>query len=72
MIAFHRGTEVLHEDELWGNKISLDLRLFTTNEVVQCLEQVGFKIEEALERDPYPEVEYQSRRGYVLTVKPDR
>jgi SAM-dependent methyltransferase len=73
MIAFHLGTEVLHEDELWGKRISLDLRLFTTNEVVKCLEQAGFKIEESLERDPYPpEVEYQSRRGYILAVKPEK
>ncbi|HYL11338.1 MAG TPA: class I SAM-dependent methyltransferase [Candidatus Acidoferrales bacterium] len=72
LIAFHLGSEVLHENELWGKRISLDLRLFTTNEVVRGLQQAGFKIEEAVERDPYaPEVEYQSRRGYVLAMKPD-
>jgi hypothetical protein len=34
------------------------------------LRTAGFRVEEALERDPYAtEVEYQSRRGYILAVR---
>jgi SAM-dependent methyltransferase len=70
-LAFHLGDEVLHEEDLWGHKISLDLVLFTRKEVELHLANSGFTVIESLERDPYPpEVEYQSRRGYILAQKP--
>ena len=70
-LAFHLGEEVVHEEELWGHKISLDLVLFSRKEVERFLTDAGFSILDSLERDPYPpEVEYQSRRGYILAQKP--
>ncbi len=67
LLAFHLGTETLHEDELWGYAVNLDATLFTLAEVITHLEEAGLRVEEAVERDPYaPEVEYQSRRGYIL------
>ena len=32
--------------------------------------EAGFEIVETLERDPYPDVEHQGRRAYVLATKP--
>jgi SAM-dependent methyltransferase len=70
LITFHLGTEDSHHEELFGRPVSLDVALFTTNEMSGYLRTVGFRVEEALERDPYaPEVEYQSRRGYILAVR---
>ena len=67
LLAFHLGTETLHEDELWGYAVNFDATLFTLAEVVQQAEKAGLAVERAVERDPYaPEVEYQSRRGYML------
>lgn len=67
LLAFHLGGETLHEEELWGYAVSLDVTLFTLAEVEKYLEEAGLRVEEAVERDPYsPEVEYQSRRGYIL------
>lgn len=67
LLAFHLGTETLHEDQLWGYAVNLDATLFTLAEVVTHVEEAGLRVEEAVERDPYaPEVEYQSRRGYIL------
>ena len=34
------------------------------------LTQAGFELEEVIERDPYPEVEVQTRRAYVFARKP--
>lgn len=31
----------------------------------------NLKTIEIIEREPYPDVEYQSRRAYVYAVKPD-
>lgn len=70
-LAFHLGDEVLHEEELWGHRVSLDLVLFLRKEIELDLTNAGFSIIDSLERDPYaPEVEYQSRRAYILSQKP--
>jgi SAM-dependent methyltransferase len=69
LLAFHIGDEVLHEDELWGQKISMDFLLFQPSEIRLDLEKAGFNIEEIVEREPYPDVEYPSRRAYILARK---
>jgi hypothetical protein len=33
------------------------------------LREAGFALEEIVERDPYPDVEYQSRRAYIFARK---
>jgi SAM-dependent methyltransferase len=70
LLAFHVGDEVLHEDELWGQKISMDFLLFPTSAIKSDLESAGFTIQEVIERPPYLEVEYQSHRAYILASKP--
>jgi SAM-dependent methyltransferase len=69
LLAFHAGDEVLREEELWGKKISLDFLFFQPSEIRLGLEAAGFTIEEVIEREPYPEVEYQSRRAYIFARK---
>jgi SAM-dependent methyltransferase len=69
LLAFHIGNEVLHEDELWGQKISMDFLLFQPSEIRVDLEKAGFNIEEIVERQPYPDVEYPSRRAYIFARK---
>jgi hypothetical protein len=73
LLAFHIGLDELHEAELWGYETALDYWLFESHEMAGYLEQAGFVVEKILERDPYaPEVEYQSRRAYILALKPAR
>ena len=69
LFAFHSGDEVLHEDELWGQKISMDFLLFPPSEIKLDLEAAGFTIAEIVEREPYRDVEYQSRRAYIFARK---
>jgi SAM-dependent methyltransferase len=70
LLGFHAGNEILHEEELWGQKISMDFLLFEPSDIKLDLEAVGFAIEEVVEREPYPEVEYPSRRAYIFARKP--
>lgn len=71
LLAFHLGDETLHEDELWGKRISMDFFLFRPAAIRRQLEDAGFVIEEIIERGPYPpDVEYQSRRAYIFARKP--
>jgi SAM-dependent methyltransferase len=72
LLAFHTGDEILHEDELWGRRISMDFFLFPPLAIRDHLEAAGLVVEEIIEREPYPpEVEYQSRRAYIFARKPD-
>jgi SAM-dependent methyltransferase len=70
LLTFHIGRETVHRDEWWGKEVSLDFIFFETEEVKGQLEAVGFELREVIERDPYPEVEYPSRRAYIFARKP--
>jgi SAM-dependent methyltransferase len=70
LLAFHRGSDVVHLDEWWGQAVSLDFAFFERDEMEGYLRQAGFAIEESIERAPYPEVEHQSHRIYIFAHKP--
>ena len=70
LIPFHIGREMLHKDEFLGHEVSLDFHFFETEEMKSYLTEAGFEIEEAIERDPYPDVEFPSRRAYIFARKP--
>jgi SAM-dependent methyltransferase len=72
LVTFHLGSEDSHHEELFGQSVSLDVALFTTDEMCGYLKAADLAIEQVQERDPYaPEVEYQSRRGYILASRPE-
>jgi SAM-dependent methyltransferase len=70
LLTFHVGREVIHRDEWWGKEVSLDFIFYEAGEVKDGLKAVGFELQEVVERDPYPDVEYPSRRAYVFARKP--
>ena len=70
LLAFHIGDDVLHLEEWWGHKVCVDFFFFRTDEMTGYLRGAGFEIEETIERDPYPEVEHQSRRAYIFARRP--
>ena len=70
LLTFHIGQKDVHLDEWWNKPVSLDFHFFETEEMKGNLTQAGFELEEVIERDPYPEVEVQTRRAYVFARKP--
>ena len=57
---------------MWDYPVALEFTFFRVKTVEGYLHQAGFTIDEVLERDPYaPDVEFQSRRAYVLAYKPE-
>jgi ubiquinone/menaquinone biosynthesis C-methylase UbiE len=70
LLTFHIGQETRHLDEFLGEKVSLDFFFFETEEMKSHLDAAGFEIEEAIEREPIPEVEVQTRRAYIFARKP--
>jgi SAM-dependent methyltransferase len=71
LLAFHIGGETIHLDEWWGQPVSVDFHFFHPEEMADSLRIVGFEVEEIIEREPYPEVEYQTRRAYIFARKPE-
>ena len=69
LVACHVGEEVKRLDEWWGKAVSVDFYFYRTGEVKARLLEAGFEIEEVIEREPYPVVEYQSRRAYLFARK---
>jgi SAM-dependent methyltransferase len=70
LLTFHIGDEVKHLEEWWGHKVCVDFLFFRPDEMAGYLRSAGFEIEEIIERDPYPDVEHQSRRAYIFARRP--
>lgn len=67
-LAFHASAapEIVHVAELFGCATSLDFVFHPPDAVVAALAAAGFTLEARLDREPYPGVEYPSRRTYLL------
>jgi ubiquinone/menaquinone biosynthesis C-methylase UbiE len=71
LMSFHRGEQIVHRDEWWGETVSVDFIFFERDEMIGYLESAGFVIEEVIERDFYPDSdEAQTQRVYIFARKP--
>ena len=70
LVSFHIGDDTIHLDEWWGQQVCVDFHMFQSAEMAGCLNSSGFDIEEIIEREPYPDVEHQSRRSYIFARRP--
>lgn len=69
LLAFHIGEEDIHMDEWWEKQVSVDFHFYRSEEMEEYMTEAGFLIEEIIERAPYEEVEYPSRRAYLFGRK---
>jgi SAM-dependent methyltransferase len=65
LVAFHVGTEVIHVAEEWGLVVDVDFVFFQPEDVAARAALAGLSVEEIAIREPYPDVEYPSRRAYL-------
>ena len=70
LFTYHIGGETIHIDRFLGKKVDIDFMFFSADFIFNSLEAGGFEKIEIIEREPYPGVEYQSRRAYVFARKP--
>lgn len=70
LVSFHVGDEIRHMDDWWGHPVRLDFVFFGVEEMAGYLREAGFVVEVVTEREPYPEVEAQTRRAYLLATNP--
>ncbi len=69
LVAFHIGDTVLHMDQMWEQPVDLDFRFLQPDAIAAALEQAQFRIEAVVRRVPYPDIEHQSDRAYLLAHK---
>ncbi len=69
LVSFHGGEGELHRDEWYGEPVSIDVSLFSSDEMKGYLESAGFDVERIAEREPY-EFEYPTQRMYAFATKP--
>jgi uncharacterized protein (DUF952 family)/ubiquinone/menaquinone biosynthesis C-methylase UbiE len=71
LLAFHVGRETRHATDWWGKPVDLDFVFFETTDMLSYVWGAGFDTEFHVERDPYPDAELQTQRGYILARKPN-
>jgi len=69
LLSFHVGNDIVHFDNVENVDIDIDLYYFQTDKIIELLNNTGFEIIEALERLPYKNIGYKSKRGYVWAEK---
>lgn len=70
LLTFHIGQQTHHLEEWFDKRVFLDFHFFKTAQMKVDLQMAGFELEEAVEREPYPEIEVQTRRAYLFARKP--
>lgn len=70
LLAFHLGSEVKHLDEWWEKPVSLDFAFFGRDEMLGYLKAAGLRVDDVIERAPYPDVEVATQRLYIFASKP--
>lgn len=68
LVSFHAGEQVVHVDELFGVRASLDFVFHPAEDVEAALRTAGFGEVETIVRDAYPQ-EHPSRRAYLFGRK---
>jgi len=75
LVAFHITDpdhpvgSVVHLTEWWGSEVDLDFHFLDPAEVSADLAAAGFRLMSRTDREPWPAVEHQSRRGYLLALR---
>jgi SAM-dependent methyltransferase len=69
LVAVHlgeHGDTTVHADEMLGVAVDMEFRFFDVDLLAAELSRAGFGVEARTVRSPYPDVEVQTTRGYLL------
>jgi SAM-dependent methyltransferase len=70
LLASHIGDEARHVTTFLDRPIAMDFFFLPPAAMSSLLEGAGLHVEEIVERDPYPDIEHQTRRAYYFARKP--
>jgi SAM-dependent methyltransferase len=69
LVAVHLGEHgdgIVHADEMLGVDVDMDFRFFEADQLAVEIAASGFAVQARLVRAPYPDVEVQTTRAYLL------
>jgi SAM-dependent methyltransferase len=69
LVAVHlaeHGDTTVHADEMLGVSVDMEFRFFELEPLAASIAAAGFSVEARLVRAPYPDVEVQTTRAYLL------
>lgn len=69
LFSFHVGDEIIRNPNFLEVGGEIDFHFFETESVLALLDEVGFSQIDFIERLPYPDVEYPSKRAYIWVEK---
>ena len=69
LFCFHVGNELVHLDNFLDKPVNIDFHFFEINKITALIHEAGFEIIDTIERQPYPNVEYPSKRAYIWIKK---
>lgn len=72
LFSFHIGDNLVHMDNFLDHQVNIDFYFFQTNKITNLLTEHGFEIIEVIERQPYKDTEYPSKRAYIWTKNNNR
>lgn len=67
LFSFHIGDSPVHLDNFLDYQVNIDFHFFETNKIIALLTDTGFEIIDTIERYPYRDAEYPSKRAYIWT-----
>lgn len=69
LFSFHIGDNIVHLDDFLEHPVNIDFYFYDTQKIIDLLTATGFDIIDNIERPPYKDHEYPSRRGYTWVMK---
>ncbi|HYK45784.1 MAG TPA: methyltransferase domain-containing protein [Parafilimonas sp.] len=69
LFCFHIGNELVHLDNFLDKPVNIEFHFFEVNKITTLIKEAGFEIIDTIERQPYPNVEYPSKRAYIWVKK---
>lgn len=70
LLAVHEGSAPLHLETMLDSPVDLDFHFFKAEELAGVVAAQGFVMEHLDQREPYPDLEAQTRRIYLTARRP--
>jgi len=72
LFSFHIGNNIVHLNDFLDQAVNIDFYFFELNKILDLLKETSFEIIDTIEREPYQNVEYPSKRAYIWAKKTNR
>jgi SAM-dependent methyltransferase len=72
LFSFHIGNNVVHLDNFLDHQVNIDFYFFEMNKIIDLVTEAGFEIIDTIEREPYQDAEYPSKRAYIWAYNTNR